>query len=92
MLSLDQIQRELKAIAEFDMLFLAQTERGKEETLEDATLYHPPGPQAGIALVSGKPRGNEVTPYETRIEANTGRVKTRSLRKRKASIIAVLAH
>ena len=39
MLSLDQIQRELKAIEEFDMLFLAQTERGKEETLEDALRF-----------------------------------------------------
>ena len=39
MLSLDQIQRELKAIEEFDMLFLAETERGKEETLEDALRF-----------------------------------------------------
>ena len=36
MLSLDQIQRELKAIEEFDILFLADAAKGKEETLEQA--------------------------------------------------------
>jgi len=36
MLSMDQSQCELKAIEEFDAVFLAETEAGKEETLEDA--------------------------------------------------------
>ncbi len=36
MLSMDQIQCELKAIEEFDAVFLAETEAGKEEMLEDA--------------------------------------------------------